>query len=442
MSESGAVTTAATVSDELVRDARTRARAAHLDARARVAFFLSGGSVIAGCVLAAVLLSTHLGSAWWRPLFFCALYAVASRVEFEIGSGVAVASEVVLVPMLFALPLGLVPSVVAAGLVVAMFARRPGELRDPTRALPSIASAAHSFGPVIVLAVANGLPLRWSAWPVYVAALAAQFAFDAAAAAIGNLGRVRLRELAGFLRYAWSVDTALAPVGLALAFAAQQRTYVLVIVLPLLVLLHAFAKERRLRLDNAIELGDAYRGTALLLGDVIDADDAYTGSHSRHVVGLVSSVSDRLELGLEDRRNAELAALLHDVGKIKVPDEILNKPGPLTDAERAVMEMHAIEGERLLDKVGGLLAQVGRIVRSCHERWDGRGYPDRLAGERIPLVSRIIAACDAYSAMTTDRPYRAALSHSEAWSELERGAGSQFDPRVVAALGDVLSAGG
>ncbi len=442
MSESGAVTTAATVSDELVRDARTRARAAHLDARARVAFFLSGGSVIAGCVLAAVLLSTHLGSAWWRPLFFCALYAVASRVEFEIGSGVAVASEVVLVPMLFALPLGLVPSVVAAGLVVAMFARRPGELRDPTRALPSIASAAHSFGPVIVLAVANGLPLRWSAWPVYVAALAAQFAFDAAAAAIGNLGRVRLRELAGFLRYAWSVDTALAPVGLALAFAAQQRTYVLVIVLPLLVLLHAFAKERRLRLDNAIELGDAYRGTALLLGDVIDADDAYTGSHSRHVVGLVSSVSDRLELGLEDRRNAELAALLHDVGKIKIPDEILNKPGPLTDAERAVMEMHAIEGERLLDKVGGLLAQVGRIVRSCHERWDGRGYPDRLAGERIPLVSRIIAACDAYSAMTTDRPYRAALSHSEAWSELERGAGSQFDPRVVAALGDVLSAGG
>jgi HD-GYP domain-containing protein (c-di-GMP phosphodiesterase class II) len=277
---------------------------------------------------------------------------------------------------------------------------------------------------------------------VYVGALAAQFAFDAVAAAIGNLGRVRPRELAGFLRYAWSVDTALAPVGLALAFAAVQRTYVLVIVLPLLVLLHAFAKERRLRLDNAIELGDAYRGTALLLGDVIDADDAYTGSHSRHVVGLVSSVSDRLELGLDDRRNAELAALLHDVGKIKIPDEILNKPGPLTAEERAVMEMHAVEGEKLLDKVGGLLAQVGRIVRSCHERWDGRGYPDRLAGERIPLVSRIISACDAYSAMTTDRPYRAALSHGEAWSELERCAGSQFDPRVVAALGDVLSAGG
>jgi HD-GYP domain-containing protein (c-di-GMP phosphodiesterase class II) len=430
------------VSDELVREARTRARAAHLDGRARLAFFLSGGSVIAGCVLAAVLLPTHLGSSWWQPLFFCALYAVASRVEFEIGSGVAVASEVVLVPMLFALPLGLVPAVVAAGLVFAMFARRPGELRDPTRALPSIASAAHSFGPVIVLAVANGLPLRWSAWPVYAGALAAQFVFDAAAAAIGNLGRVRLRELAGFLRYAWSVDTALAPVGLALAFAAERRTYVLVIVLPLLVLLHAFAKERRLRLDNAIELGDAYRGTALLLGDVIDADDAYTGSHSRHVVGLVSSVSDRLELGLEDRRNAELAALLHDVGKIKIPDEILNKPGPLTDEERVVMEMHAVEGEKLLDKVGGLLAQVGRIVRSCHERWDGRGYPDRLAGERIPLVSRIIAACDAYSAMTTDRPYRAALSHGEAWNELERCAGSQFDPRVVAALGDVLSAGG
>ena len=186
------------------------------------------------------------------------------------------------------------------------------------------------------------------------------------------------------------------------------------IVLPLLLLLRAFAEERRLRLDNAIELGDAYRGTAFLLGDVIDADDAYTGSHSRHVVGLVNDGSAHLALGPEGRRNAELAAVLHDVGKIRIPHEILHKPGPLTAEERAVMQTHAVEGERLLDKVGGLLSQVGRIVRSCHERWDGAGYPDRLAGERIPLVSRIVSVCDAWSAMTTDRPYRAAMSHGAA----------------------------
>ena len=106
------------------------------------------------------------------------------------------------------------------------------------------------------------------------------------------------------------------------------------------------------------------------------------------------------------------------------------------------MQRHAVEGERLLDQVGGLLGQVGHVVRSCHERWDGAGYPDGLAGEQIPLVSRIVSACDAFSAMTTDRPYRAALAESEAWSELERCAGTQFDPRVVGALRAVLSDAG
>ena len=427
---------AADVSEELVRDARSRARAAHLERRSRAAFLVSGGGVLAGAAICALALPT---GHWWRALFFVGLYAVASRIEFEVGSGAAVATEVILVPLLFAVPLGLVPAVVAAGFVVGMFARRPRELLDPMRALPSIGSAAHAFGPVIVLAVANGLPLRWSAASVYVAALAAQFGFDALAAAIGNRGRgVDTRTLGRFLVFAWSVDAALAPVGLALAFAAHSRTYVVVIALPLLVLLRAFARERQLRIDSAIELSDAYRGTALLLGDVIEAEDAYTGSHSRHVVSLVGDVSASLALSADDRRDAELVALLHDVGKIRIPNEILHKPGPLTAEERAVMETHAVEGERMLNQVGGLLSQVGRIVRSCHERWDGGGYPDRLTGEQIPLVSRIVSTCDAYSAMTTDRPYRAALGEEAAVAELERCAGTQFDPRVVAALLSVV----
>jgi HD-GYP domain-containing protein (c-di-GMP phosphodiesterase class II) len=122
------------------------------------------------------------------------------------------------------------------------------------------------------------------------------------------------------------------------------------------------------------------------------------------------------------------------VGKVKIPNEIINKPGALTDEERAIINTHTIEGEKMLEKVGGLLGEVGYLVRSCHERWDGAGYPDGLAGEDIPLVARIVCACDAFSAMTTTRSYRKAMSREDAIAELERCADAQFDPRVVAAL--------
>jgi HD-GYP domain-containing protein (c-di-GMP phosphodiesterase class II) len=129
------------------------------------------------------------------------------------------------------------------------------------------------------------------------------------------------------------------------------------------------------------------------------------------------------------------------VGKIRIPPEIINKPGRLTAEERAVVEMHTIEGERMLEQVGGLLGEVGRIVRSCHERFDGTGYPDGLAGAAIPQVARIVMCCDAYSAMTTDRPYRLALPFATALEELRANAGTQFDPRVVDALIRVVRRG-
>ena len=171
---------------------------------------------------------------------------------------------------------------------------------------------------------------------------------------------------------------------------------------------------------------------------MIEADDAYTASHSRDVVDLVRSVSERLDLSRDDLRTAELVALLHDVGKIRIPAEIIRKPGPLTPAERALIETHTIQGEQMLAKVGGLLADVGRIVRSCHERWDGGGYPDRLAAEEIPLIARIVCCCDAFDAMTSDRPYRRARSADEALAELRKCSGAQFDPRVVDALSAVV----
>jgi polar amino acid transport system substrate-binding protein len=126
--------------------------------------------------------------------------------------------------------------------------------------------------------------------------------------------------------------------------------------------------------------------------------------------------------------------LLHDVGKVRIPKELINKSGPLTQAERALIETHTTKGEEMLSQVGGLLGKVGRLVRSHHERWDGKGYPDSLAGEQIPLIARIVSCCDAFNAMTTDRPYRRALPLETAVAELEAQSGAQFDPTVVATL--------
>jgi HD-GYP domain-containing protein (c-di-GMP phosphodiesterase class II) len=172
----------------------------------------------------------------------------------------------------------------------------------------------------------------------------------------------------------------------------------------------------------------------MLLGDVIEADDAYTGSHSRDVVDLVLAVADTFGLDAAERRRAEFAALLHDVGKVKIPSEIINKPGALDDAEWEIMKTHTVLGEQMLEQIGGVLGDVGRVVRSCHERWDGGGYPDGLAGEAIPLSARIVCACDAWSAMRTDRSYRKALPIDVAAAELRNCAGTHFDPRVVDAL--------
>ena len=146
------------------------------------------------------------------------------------------------------------------------------------------------------------------------------------------------------------------------------------------------------------------------MSDVLTASDDYTGGeHSHGVVALSLAVGDELGIDGRDRRNLEFAALLHDVGKINVPDAILNKPGRLTDEEFEIIKRHPADGQQMLERIGGVLADVGVIVRHHHERWDGRGYPDRIAGEAIPLPARIICACDAFSAMTTDRSYRRAM---------------------------------
>jgi diguanylate cyclase (GGDEF)-like protein len=161
------------------------------------------------------------------------------------------------------------------------------------------------------------------------------------------------------------------------------------------------------------------------------------GQHNDDVAELVVAVSRELGLDQAEIVAARRAAELHDVGKLAIPDAILSKPGPLDDQEWEFMRQHTIVGERIVASATSL-SDVAPIVRSSHERWDGGGYPDGLAGQAIPLGARIIAVCDAYDAMTTTRPYRTAMSEADAMAELRRCAGHQFDPSVVAAFERVV----
>jgi putative nucleotidyltransferase with HDIG domain len=172
---------------------------------------------------------------------------------------------------------------------------------------------------------------------------------------------------------------------------------------------------------------------------VIEADDGYTGEHCKSVVALTLDLAEHIDLNAERRRNLEFAALLHDVGKIAIPKEIINKPGKLDPHEWTIVRAHTVEGQKMLDRVGGFMRQVGSIVRSHHERWDGGGYPDGLAGEQIPLEARIISCCDTWNAMRTDRPYRKALAYEVAAAELRSASGTQLDPKLVEALLEVVA---
>ena len=408
-----------------------------LTRRERVsAVVLGGGFLVAAFATAILMPASDRELSFGLTALLVAGYALAYRLDFEVGTGSAPPVQLVLVPMLFVVPVAYVPLLVAAGTVLGNLIDYARGTIHLERVFLRIVNAWHALGPALVLGLAGEGPPSLDRWPLYLGALAAQFAFDFASAAVyerltqGVLPSVQLRAMS----LVWLIDATLASVGLAIAFAAVESSYGVLLALPLIVLLSVFARERQMRIDHALELSSAYRGTAFLLGDVVEADDAYTGSHSRDVVELTLAVADELGLSGRERRDAEFAALLHDVGKVRMPKDIINKPGALTDEEREVIKQHTIEGERMLEKVGGLLGEIGHIVRSCHERHDGQGYPDGLAGDEIPLIARIVSCCDAFNAMTTDRPYRAALTLEEALGELRRNAGTQFDPRVVDAV--------
>ena len=200
-----------------------------------------------------------------------------------------------------------------------------------------------------------------------------------------------------------------------------------------LELLGGLAQQTKLALQSAGSyetLERTFVSTVEALANALEANDEYTSTHARWITDLALRVGVELGLDQKQLKGLELGALFHDIGKIGIPSAILLKPGPLTPEERAIVETHPVLGERILEPIAQL-ADVGRIVRSCHERFDGTGYPDHLAGDRIPIESRIIFVCDAFHAMTTDRPYRRAMSTEVAIARLREGAGWQFDPLVV-----------
>ncbi len=196
-----------------------------------------------------------------------------------------------------------------------------------------------------------------------------------------------------------------------------------------------FKQER----NRAQELRSSYRATVQALSNAVEARDAYTGKHAERVTAYGIALAAAAGLDTDLVPGLEFGFLLHDVGKVAVPDAILFKPSSLDDAEFALIAQHPVIGADIVKDID-FLGEGKLVVRHHHERWDGAGYPDRLAGEEIPLAARVFAVADALDALTTDRPYRRGTRFSRARAEIREHSGSQFDPEVVAALDTISDA--
>lgn len=370
--------------------------------------------------------------------------AAASLVRFDIASGSTSPLHIVQVALWYAVPPAYLPIMLGLAFIIGGLVERMRE--DPGTPIWTVllngVDAWSAVGPATVFAVFGPAQATPDEVWLFVAAFASEAVLGLVAALTFSWFNHGLRPsvILGTSLWVIAVDAALAPVGFLGAVVIAEQPWGILGLLPLVAVLGEFARERRERIDQALQLSSAYRGTAQLMGDVLEADDAYTGGeHTQGVVELAIAVGLELRLPPREMRDLEFGALLHDIGKLRVPNSIINKPSGLSDAEWAVMRQHPIHGQEMLDRVGGALTDAGLVVRAHHERWDGTGYPDGLKGDEIPIAARIITACDSLSAMTTDRSYSKARTYEQAIEELERCSGSQFDPAVVRAIQRVLA---
>ncbi len=282
-------------------------------------------------------------------------------------------------------------------------------------------------------------------WLALVAIVGAVYIFD-----VSTLAVVLLMPMMALTSFFWDnrVLVGLNLFGAALVFAlpvitgdARDASSALIITLPALIAVALLTGGLAARFNTMrIAERSRYKATIEALSTALTARDGYTGSHSQETLGLVNAICDELRLKPNACEYVADVALLHDIGKIGIPNEILHEPGKLSDEQWEVMKQHPVIGERIVVTVPGL-EEVARAIRHEHERWDGGGYPDGLKAGEIPLASRIVLVCDAFHAMTSDRPYRRAMSVEDARLELSRNAGTQFDPTVVGALLHVLDQG-
>jgi HD-GYP domain-containing protein (c-di-GMP phosphodiesterase class II) len=430
------------LAEQLVGEARERI-VRRMDPRERIVLAISAALFVVTAAAFAAFLPNERDLDVLLIVGLVAGYVAVERVRFEFGGGFGTPEQLVLVPMVLLAPLPLVPLLIGLSSLLAIAPDVVAGKWHRQRVAGQLADCWFSVPPVAVLAVLAPGELRVENLEIYLLAFAAQLAGGAAWTFIRDrlIDGLPTREfLAAWVGTA-RVDAVFTPIAFTIATVGKEHPVALVAILPLAWLLHSFARDREQRYAKTLELHRAYRGTVMLLSDVVEFDDEYTGSHSRSVVDLANAVADELGVPDNDRQELEFAAMLHDVGKIAIPKDILNKPSRLSDEEFELMKQHTIEGQFMLDRIGGLLGRVGEIVRSCHERWDGKGYPDGLAGEQIPFAARIVFCCDAYHAMTSDRPYRQAMPKQAALEELARNAGAQFDPVVVAAIAKVVYEG-
>lgn len=412
-----------------------------------------GFDLIEACFASALLLAAIAlylvapRAPWGEPAQVVGVFiaaCIAASVNFQVGRGWSTPMQIAQVPLWLLVPPAYLPLVIAASLVIgqAIHDRMTNANRSVGHAVLAAGDAWHAVGAATAIALVGVPDPLVSAAGSFLVIFAGQALADAIYAVLHGPIALRLTVRQSLVSTAWiaAVDLALLPVGFLAAYALGLAPLLAVSLVPLVFLFAEFSRERDARLEQAMELSSAYRGTAALMAQVMEDDHQYTGGeHTQGVVALAVEVGERLGLDQASLRELEFGALLHDIGKLHVPNEILNKPGSLTEAEWVIIRLHPEMGQQMLDRVGGALGDAGRIVRAHHERFDGTGYPDGLTAQDIPLAARIITACDAYDAMTTDRAYRKALAPSIAMEELERCAGAQFDPSVVQALMWVLA---